>query len=197
MDKKLVLTSITSLVIFISLIIFEKFLTNIDISINHLITLIQLPFFIIVSKGIGILFDTYSMIIISLIISIILWLRSSKKDAIFFSTIMLLNGAVIELLKIIINKARPINELVNETNQAFPSGHTTTAVVFFGLLTYLIFKRTKSSITRITTVIASITLILLISFSRLYLNVHWFTDILGGLALGLFILTCSILLRKL
>ena len=81
---------------------------------------------------------------------------------------------------------------VTETDFSFPSGHVTTAMVFFGVLAYLILKKYKD-----TNLILLIPLVfvLLIGFTRLYLGIHWFSDVLGGIFLGEFILTGSLIIR--
>lgn len=151
---------------------------------------IQNNFFTSFSKVIGIIFDTNLMIIFSLIIVAWLFARSSKKESIIFGSVMLTDAILLWIIKKLIVIQRPLNSLVAETNFAFPSGHTTSAIVFFGLLTYLISRKNSKMI------YSSIFMILLISFTRLYLNVHWLTDILGGFALGTFLLTLGIILFK-
>ena len=100
------------------------------------------------------------------------------------------------ILKEIVQRARPLNILITETGFAFPSGHATISLIFFGIITYLIFKNRKSKTLKQTALIASILAVLIIGLSRLILNAHWFTDVLGGFALGAVILTICILFRK-
>jgi undecaprenyl-diphosphatase len=160
---------------------------------------IENSFLISISKAIGFVFDTISLVIISLILSIILWLKNYKKQALFFSITNLIAAAIIYLAKEIIHRVRPENILINETNSSFPSGHATIAVVFFGLLIYLAMKKKneiRSSKLKIVTSIISVFMILIIGFSRLYLNAHWLSDIIAGYCLGLFVLTSAIIFRE-
>ena len=115
-----------------------------------------------------------------------------KRSAILLATTSIFTGATIKILKVIFQVERPISTLIQETGYSFPSGHTAFAVVFFGLLTY-IFAKPKH---KIPATIISTLLITTIAFTRLYLQVHWLTDILGGLAIGSLILFLSIFIYK-
>jgi undecaprenyl-diphosphatase len=85
------------------------------------------------------------------------------------------------ILKDVFERARP--ELVDSGYTAsfysFPSGHATIAVSFYGTLTLLVAYNLRG-VSRWTVVVAGILLVFLIGFSRLYLGVHYPTDILAG-----------------
>ena len=173
-----------------------NFLERLDLSVNSAMPSIQSEFFTLVAKAFAFIFDTLMMIIISAIIAVFLFIKKYRKKAIFFALTMLANAGAIYLLKEVIERARPLNSLVIETGSAFPSGHAATAVVFFGLLCYLTFKFAKTKSMKIWVYSISILMILLIGFSRIYLNVHWFSDVLGGILLGGFILMLGIVIKE-
>lgn len=75
----------------------------------------------------------------------------------------------------------------------FPSGHVTAYVVFFGYLTYLSLKYLKKSWLRSALVTVFIAVIIAVGPSRLYLHVHWFSDVLAAYLLGFTILILLIL----
>ena len=124
-----------------------------------------------------------------------LWFKFSKKEALFFALTVLLDAFAILISKDIVQKNRPTNGLIYVPGFSFPSGHTAIVVVFFGLLVYLLMPKIKSYLFKNTLVLGSILIILFVGFTRVYLNVHWLTDVIGGLALGMFVLTGSIFLR--
>lgn len=187
-----------SILVFISIILgilYRGILVDIDFKINNFLPLYENGFTFTLSNILAIIFDTVSMIMITLILSIYLWFKSPKrKESIFFALSIFLTAIMTIILKTLIQKTRPLNALVKETTFSFPSGHVTTSVVFLGLLSYLVLKKSRSKIIKLTTVLVSVFLILLISLSRLFLNVHWFSDILGGLFLGLFLLSGFIII---
>lgn len=67
---------------------------------------------------------------------------------------------------------------------SFPSGHVVRAVVAYGLLAFVVRRLGPSPIIRRLSIPVAIVLIVLLSFDRLYLDVHWETDVVGGLLLG-------------
>ncbi|MDD5651099.1 MAG: phosphatase PAP2 family protein [Candidatus Nanoarchaeia archaeon] len=195
LSKKLIEINVISLVIFILILLAVKFtnlFTNINLYIHSLFLLIQNNYLLIFSSIIAFIFDTTSMVVISLIISIFIWKKYSKKEAIFFSITMLFDALILFILKNLFQIQRPLNGF--ETDFAFPSGHATTAILFFSLLTYFIIKKYKNL--KLKMIIISIFMITLISLTRLYLGVHYISDILAGLALGTFIFTLSIIIQN-
>lgn len=94
------------------------------------------------------------------------------------------NLFIIDPLKILFHEARPIGAMVIEKSFSFPSGHAYSAITFYGLLTYLLYKKYKHKYIPIFGTI----FIFLISYSRLYLGVHLPIDIIVGLLLGIIML---------
>ncbi len=189
--KKLLTINIISLFLFLLITILVKYtktFTNINLYFNSIFNSIQIDILVKIYKLIAFIFDAKFLIVITLLLSFFIWKKYSKNDAIFFTLTMIFNGIIIFLLKSILKIERPLNIL--ETSFSFPSGHATTAVVFFGLLSYFLYKNFK-----IKSIYIPIFMVLFISFTRLYLGVHWISDILGGIVLGIFILTLSILLQ--
>jgi membrane-associated phospholipid phosphatase len=74
--------------------------------------------------------------------------------------------------------------LVSPLFNSFPSGHVIRAVVVYGLLAFVVRRMAPSPIARALAVPIAIAVIVLISFDRIYLDVHWESDVIGGLILG-------------
>lgn len=88
-------------------------------------------------------------------------------------------------LKEVFARNRPADPMVDGiTNYSFPSGHALMSVAFFGMLIWLADKYILSAFWRRACIIVLVFLILLISFSRVYLRVHYTTDVMAGLCLG-------------
>lgn len=90
-----------------------------------------------------------------------------------------------ELLKAVFHRARPIEQLVPVPGYAFPSGHAFMAVILYGFLIHWVWTFVRSLGKRIGVTVGCVAMILLIGASRVYLNVHWPSDVLGGYAIGL------------
>jgi undecaprenyl-diphosphatase len=89
------------------------------------------------------------------------------------------------IMKLSFERVRPPNPLIDRLqNFSFPSGHATSAFIFYGLLTYLIWK---TNIAKPYKLLAGSILILfsfLIGFSRVYLRVHYTSDVMAGFCIG-------------
>lgn len=141
--------------------------------------------------------DKYTIAFFSiLLLSFLLYKKEYLKMKIF--TIAITLGVILSQgLKYLILRPRPISQLITETGYSFPSGHATIAMVFFGMLIYLFKDEIKNESKRYLFIVVNILLILDISFSRIYLNVHYFSDVLAGLVLGLIsIFTAIKIFRK-
>lgn len=167
---------------------------SIDTSANLFMKNIENPFFTIISKSIHVFFEPLVLIVISLLISAYLFYKKKKKEGIVFAASIAVMAVVLYLIKEIVDRVRPISSLIVETGSSFPSGHTLAAVVFFGLITYFL-TRKKSSMNKVFYSVG-ILLILLTGFSRLYLSVHWFTDVLASFLLGGIILLAAIVILE-
>ncbi len=105
-------------------------------------------------------------------------------------------GLVVLGLKALFSRARPAEMVIEAGGYAFPSGHAFSAMVFFGYLIYLAHKHFRSAPLQALTTILAFSLIVLIGLSRVYLNVHWLTDVLGGFIAGIAWLVLSILIVR-
>ncbi|MDO8592809.1 MAG: bifunctional DedA family/phosphatase PAP2 family protein [bacterium] len=99
-------------------------------------------------------------------------------------------------MKLLIARPRPAGGLVSETGFSFPSNHALMAMIFFYLLILLFGEKINKFWLKNLFIAMGLTLILLTGFSRIYLKVHYFSDVLAGFALGLFWLTLLILLFR-
>ena len=98
--------------------------------------------------------------------------------------------------KIMIQRIRPEGGVLTMLDFSFPSGHSTIAVTMYGFLAYLIIRQLKEKTAKIVVILGAIFIILLIGFSRLYLGVHYVSDILAGYLVGTLALITGISLRE-
>lgn len=94
------------------------------------------------------------------------------------------------MVKYMVRRERPVGiRIIEEGGFSFPSGHSTVSMAFYGYLIYLIFKNVKSRILKISLITGLSILIILIGLSRIYLGVHFISDVIGGYMLALLYLT--------
>lgn len=90
------------------------------------------------------------------------------------------------MLKNTLKRPRPIDyRLIEETGYSFPSGHSMASMAFYGLLIYLIYRNVKNKYLKWTLICLLSVLIILIGISRIYLGVHYTSDVLAGFLVSL------------
>lgn len=125
---------------------------------------------------------------IFLIIATIILFILIKNKKIGFSII--LNLAVVtilnQLLKNILQRPRPTEfRIVEETGFSFPSGHSMVSMAFYGYLIYLIYRYVKNKYLKWILIVLLSILICTIGISRIYLGVHYTSDVLGGFLISI------------
>ena len=105
----------------------------------------------------------------------------------WFITIDLVGVTLVnQVIKHIIRRPRPnVLRLVEESGYSFPSGHSMVSMAFYGIIIYLVYKNVTNKYLKWILIILLSLLILSIGFSRIYVGVHYFTDVAGGFLLGL------------
>jgi len=186
-----------SLICFLLIAFLRSSFSAVDADVNSWAVSIQSTGFTQIAKIIHYGFGTTALSIITLLIAVYLLYKRYRNDALLLVGVMLGDFVIVAILKRLIHSARPLNGILQETGFSFPSGHATAAVVFLGLLTYLIWKHFKSRNWRILSGVFLVSISLLVGFSRIYLNVHWLSDVVGAYSLGIFWLTFSIVAFRL
>ena len=141
--------------------------------------------------------STKLIISLGVIIFIIYLIKKNKK--ILITDILLIITTIINLLlKTIFKRPRPnpSNWLVTESYYSFPSGHSMMALTFYGLLIYYLFKSNLNKTLKIILNTFLSLLIICIGISRIYLGVHYFSDICGGYLWSSLILAYAINIIK-
>ena len=112
-------------------------------------------------------------------------------------TIAISSLVLMLLLKQLFQRKRPLSPLLKAAKGlSFPSGHAIMAVTFYGLLIYILQHTIEVDWMKWIVTMLVIVLILLIGFSRIYLRVHYASDVLGGFIIGLLWLLLSLAILK-
>jgi membrane-associated phospholipid phosphatase len=183
---------VLNLILVVSLLVFFFILLNLnnssfidfDKGINSFMDSHHYSPLVFISKIISGIFEPVVFAILFLLIIIHLFYKKRKKEANALAFLTFITFAFLELIKLIVHRARPVNSLVTESTFSFPSGHALMAVVFFGMLLFLFEHHIHKKKTKILLTILDVLLILMIGISRIYLNIHWFSDVIASFALG-------------
>jgi len=127
------------------------------------------------------------------VVAFLLLKRRFEKAAGFTAAIV--GGSLLNnVLKTIIHRPRPISEttLVTAYGWSFPSGHAMTSMIFYGMIAYLLVRTVGSWRLRAFFMALAGFMVFMIGFSRIYLQVHYLSDVLAGYAGGLFWLSICI-----
>lgn len=129
--------------------------------------------------------NTFAMALLATLVGIWCWARGRRADAVFVVAAMA--GAVLLFrgIKILVDRPRPptVTQVVREGNESLPSGHATMSMVVIGSLVVL-FWAGRGTAARVAMVAAAALWVGAVGATRVYLGVHWFSDVLIGWLLG-------------
>lgn len=201
-NKKLIYISIPFLLIIalISIkIIKEQELSMDKLAYNILVMQLRGPTLTVLMRTITKLSDTTFIIILAIILTFLfLFQRKNTKIAKLIPCNLIAIAALNQILKLIFQRERPIGyRLIEMTGYSFPSGHAMVSMAFYGLLIYIIYRLVKNKKVRNTLIIINVLIIILIGISRVYLGVHYLSDVLTGYSISIIYLLLLIkLLNK-
>lgn len=168
---------------------FDVWLSVLMDRLNHLY-----PVIVSISKIISEVGSTINIGIIGLILVILMLIKKRWRLALIMFLSICLTALSTGVLKVLFASSRPINSLIPMIGDpSFPSGHSSMAASLFIILAYIFACNISSIIKRELLITGCIIAIIIIGISRLVLNVHWFSDVVGGWSLGIFMATASIL----
>lgn len=116
---------------------------------------------------------------------ILLWWKGRRREAAGMFIANAAGAGFNEILKYVFHRRRPdIHRLITARGYSFPSGHSMGSVMFYGTLSYFICRWTRSLFCKMLTWIAGVFMILMTGISRIYLGVHYPSDVIAGFTAG-------------
>ncbi len=126
-----------------------------------------------------------AIILIVVTIALFISIKNKKIRLSIFSNLVIIT-ILNQLLKRILQRPRPTEyRIIEETGYSFPSGHSMISMAFYGYLIYLIYKYVKNKYIKWISIILLSILICVIGISRIYLGVHYTSDVLGGFLISI------------
>lgn len=121
-----------------------------------------------------------------LLIAYFLFIRKHRWYSIKVPVVAIGSVSLMLGLKTLFSRIRPTDPLLEEVKGfSFPSGHAMSAMTFYGLLIYLVYKYIENVALKWVLILLLSLLIFLIGLSRVYLRVHYASDVIGGFAMGI------------
>lgn len=196
MSKDKIVKNLKWIILFICLICFlgiaedvlEDQIFNIDISFynflsEHVISDTLTPIIKIITNFGGIV----CLVVLAILSFIFI---KNKKIGLAIIGNLGISALLNNILKMILQRPRPTGyRLIEETGYSFPSGHSMASMAFYGFFIYLVYKNLKNKYIKWGLIAVLSLLIVLIGLSRVYLGVHYLSDVLGG-----FLVTISYLI---
>jgi undecaprenyl-diphosphatase len=181
-------------------VIYQGSILKVDLWLNeamvtfHRTWLTNLAFFI-TSFGSG----TPIIILAAITIGILLFMKRWRFAILSFIAI---SGSTVlqAVIKNLVDRARPLNSLEvispGTFSPSFPSGHAITAIVYVSLLIYSYKDDFKHPPTKHTLIALASGFFITVGLTRIYLNAHWFSDVMAGMAIGLFWFMLVVLVER-
>lgn len=110
----------------------------------------------------------------------------NKKIGLLIGTNLVIVTILNQVLKFILQRPRPTEyRIINEIGYSFPSGHSMVSMAFYGFLIYLIYKNVKNKYLKLFLISMLSLLIVMIGISRIYLGVHYTSDVCAGFLISI------------
>lgn len=156
-----------------------------DTTLSHTVYSLRTPELTEIMMGITLLGGNIALAFFSVTVFLYLLFKKYRREAFLFGVTFGIGVLLNLLLKQLVARARPeIEPLIQEIFYSYPSGHSMNAFVFYALMAYFCFHFSRNLNLGVIVGSFLILLILLIGFSRIYLGVHYPSDVLAGFFAG-------------
>ena len=168
---------------------YNNILKPFDFKIISYIQSLENEYLTVFYKVITIIADTYQSAIITILLVTFLYFKKHYREALFLAITMTTCGLAMPLLKNIFRRERPnFYRLIEISGYSFPSGHTTSATTMYLTLAIILLSIMKK-LNKYFVFSIAVLGIVIIGSSRIYLGVHYPTDVMAGICLGISIVS--------
>lgn len=169
-------------------------LTQVDARVLNLIPSIRTPTQTTFFRVVTAFANVETLILLILMMAVLLWRKHQRLLAAIVVGVAVGEESVTYIVKHLVHRMRPdhVLSLVRESSFSFPSGHEVRAIVIFGLVAYFVYKSYSSTWIKLASISLYLLTAFLVAISRIYLGVHYPTDVWGSILLGGSILTLVI-----
>ncbi|MBT2293629.1 phosphatase PAP2 family protein [Paenibacillus albidus] len=164
-----------------TLVVFQK-VTSFDRSIIDAVQSMETPALTAFAKALSLVGSSRLAIGISLLAMFLLYfLLKHRLELLLFLWVGTGSQVLNTVMKLLFHRERPnINRIIEEVGYSFPSGHSMAAFSLYGALTYLLWRHMRVRNERIVLIVLVVFMTMGIGWSRIYLGVHYPSDVIGG-----------------
>ena len=160
---------------------------QLDFSTINFIEQIRTPFLTLFFKAVTAMGEWGFVLGVLVLISLFFMIKKTSRfnlDVFILWAVTISGLGTAFVLKEIFHRSRPIGGLVAETSSSFPSAHAIISIAFYSFVFYLLAGNAKQGFSKYLLISALFLVPILLGFSRLYLGVHYLSDVLAGYAIG-------------
>jgi len=139
----------------------------------------------------------FGVVVFSMMFMLCMLYLKWYRDILFYLLCVGGSSVIFMTIKVIVSRLRPSSELIEVSGYSFPSGHVTMATALSAALYFILIQRVHGQTLKVLLLFVCLIWPLIIAASRVYLDVHWLSDVVAGLGLGLFWVTFIVLLKRL
>lgn len=180
--RKILFISMFLFFLFLAILVCFHFTEKIDLAVSSFVATFHTPwltsFFLFITE-----FGYIRFLLLFLILILVCFHRER------FAYLLPIHLAIVTLLNFLLKqlfaRPRPEFSLITETGFSFPSGHAMVTMAFYGYLLYVVVKLVKKKWLRNSLIVLFVSIIFLVGLSRIYLGVHYVTDVLAGYSISL------------
>jgi membrane-associated phospholipid phosphatase len=176
---------IVGAVLLVVSLVFFLLIPSVDVAVKGLIPALS-PLIWALMNVITFFGSLTALALMTVVMLIVLFLKGRKRDMLFYGVATVSAGIVDLILKYSILRSRPSDLL--ELTPAYPSGHSLGSMVIFGGIALILMHQVLKSNRSICPSLLIFLVPLLVGLSRLFLRVHWLSDVLAGWGIGLLVL---------
>lgn len=166
----------------IAILVSDKKIAQFDSVITSFVQGLESPAITSIMKFFTFIGGGFPVAIVSIVVLLVLYkILHHRRELILFIWVVIGTGLLNEALKLIFHRTRPtLHRIVNANGFSFPSGHSMIAFSLYGILAFLLWRHISTPYGRGILIVFSSAMILMIGISRIYLGVHYPSDVLGG-----------------
>nr|WP_106784465.1 phosphatase PAP2 family protein [Lysinibacillus timonensis] len=181
-----------------ALVVSRDQIVSFDLAVISYVQRLEAPILTAIMKFFTTIGSFKWILVIAIVVIIFLYFVLKHRSELFLFTIVIAATPIINgIIKGFFERARPdLHRLIEIGGYSFPSGHAMNAMAVYGILTFLFWRHIPSRLGRSVLIFISSVFILMIGISRIYLGVHYPSDIIGGYLASGFWLAVSILVYQ-